>query len=143
MRPDQARSTEVPRGAVAIITDTTGRLLLHLRDDITGIAWPGYWSVLGGGCDAGEHPDEAIVRELKEEAGLALDTLTPLFEILDRDGSGQLISVYHGHWDGDPALLPLAEGQELRFIPTTDLPTVKVPPYIRDVIIRWTQMGDH
>lgn len=72
MPPEPTTTTEpddqVARGAIAIITDSQGRLLLHLRDDIDGIAWPGYWSVLGGGCDPGEHPDQTIVRELDEEA---------------------------------------------------------------------------
>ncbi|MDQ1293281.1 MAG: 8-oxo-dGTP diphosphatase [Actinomycetota bacterium] len=142
MPPDRALARDVPRGAVAIITDAAGRLLLHLRDDIPGIVWPGHWSVLGGGADPGEHPDDAIVRELKEEAGLVLATLTPLFEIPDRHGSGQLISVYHGHWDGEPALLPLAEGRELRFFPPSHLPALKIPPYLRDAIDRWAGMSD-
>ncbi|KJY15864.1 NUDIX domain-containing protein, partial [Streptomyces katrae] len=52
-------TTEEPaaaRGAVAIITNRRGELLLHLRDDIPAIAWPGHWSLLGGGCDPGEAP---------------------------------------------------------------------------------------
>lgn len=30
----------------------------------------GCWSVPGGWCDYGEHPSEAVLRELREEAGL-------------------------------------------------------------------------
>jgi 8-oxo-dGTP diphosphatase len=77
-------AAEPPRGAIAIIADRRGRLLLHLRDDIDGVAWPGCWSVLSGGCDPGEDPAEAIVRELAEEAGLVANDLTPLFELSRR-----------------------------------------------------------
>ncbi|MGW2376010.1 asparagine synthase-related protein [Kitasatospora sp. NPDC001683] len=37
-------SAAEPRGAVAIITNRCGELLLHLRDDVDGIAWPGHWT---------------------------------------------------------------------------------------------------
>ncbi len=131
-----APDDDVPRGAVAVIRDTDGQLLLHLRDDIPGIVWPGYWSVLGGGCDSGEHPDDAIVRELDEEAGLQVDDLAPVLEILDSTGSGQLLTVYTGTWTGDPTTLPLSEGQELRFIPPGDLAGLLVPPHIRAVLDR-------
>ncbi|MER5259822.1 NUDIX domain-containing protein [Streptomyces sp. NPDC002855] len=39
-----------------------------MRDDLPHIAWPDHWSVPGGGCDPGEDPGTAIVRELEEEA---------------------------------------------------------------------------
>ncbi|MFJ2397374.1 NUDIX domain-containing protein [Streptomyces sp. NPDC087843] len=53
------------------IANRRGELLFDLRDDLPGqIAWPNHWSVLGGGCDPGEDPAYAIVRELDEEAGL-------------------------------------------------------------------------
>lgn len=65
-------------GGVAIIINRAGDLLLHLRDDIPGITWPGHWSVLGGGADPGETPTEAIVCELDEEARLTTRDLTEL-----------------------------------------------------------------
>ncbi|MFE1787934.1 NUDIX domain-containing protein [Streptomyces sp. NPDC059525] len=78
------------RGAVAIITNRRSELLLHLRDDRPTIAWPANWSLVGGGCDPGEAPAAAIVRELHEEAGLTADSLTELFETRDEHGSGQI-----------------------------------------------------
>ena len=119
-----------------MITDSQGRLLLHLRDDIPGISWSGYWSVLGGGCDEGEHPDDAIVRELEEEAGLRIPHLVHRFDIADVRGSGQLLGVYTGTWDGDPSTLALTKGQELRFFPPSDLAGLLVPPHIREAISR-------
>ncbi|MER7848393.1 NUDIX domain-containing protein [Kitasatospora sp. NPDC096077] len=126
------------RGAVAIITNHRGELLLHLRDDLDGIAWPGHWSLLGGGCDPGESPAEAIVRELDEEAGLAVDGgLTELFETPDTHGSGQLITFFAAVWDGDEAALPLAEGVKLQFFAPEHLPVLTIPPFIRDGVHRF------
>lgn len=35
-------------------------------------AFPGVWSLPGGGIDHGEHPDDAVVREFAEETGLII-----------------------------------------------------------------------
>ncbi|WP_405004519.1 NUDIX domain-containing protein [Kitasatospora purpeofusca] len=133
----QDKAAAEPRGAVAIITNRRDELLLHLRDDVEGIAWPGHWSLLGGGCDPGESPAEAIVRELDEEAGLDAGSLRPLFEIHDWHGSGQLITFFASSWDGDETALPLAEGVKLQFFAPEHLPVLTIPPFIRDGIHRF------
>lgn len=133
-----AAAPATARGAVAIIANRRGQLLLHLRDDLPGvIAWPNHWSVLGGGCDPGEDPREAIVRELDEEAGLTAWNLTELFEIRDQHGSGQLITFFAASWDGDETSLPLAEGVKLQFFAPEHLDILTIPPFIRDGIHRY------
>jgi 8-oxo-dGTP diphosphatase len=137
--PDEPSAAEAePRGAVAIITNRRGQLLMHLRDDLGYIAWPDHWSLLGGGCDPGEHPADAVVRELQEEAGLTAEHgLVELFEIKDSFGSGQLISFFAGSWSGDESSLPLAEGVKLQFFDTEHLTVLTIPPFIRDGIRRY------
>ncbi|MFE5753786.1 NUDIX domain-containing protein [Streptomyces massasporeus] len=133
-------ATEEPapaRGAVAIITNRRSELLLHLRDDLPDIAWPAHWSLLGGGCDPGEAPATAIVRELDEEAGLTAERLTELFEIRDERGSGQIITFFSAFWDGDEIALPLAEGVKLQFFAPEYLDILTIPPFIRDGIHRY------
>ena len=55
-------------GAYGICRDDSGRILLArlsvLEVDV------GAWTLPGGGVDFGEHPDRAVVRELREETGL-------------------------------------------------------------------------
>ncbi|MFD7907359.1 NUDIX domain-containing protein [Kitasatospora sp. NPDC059722] len=133
--PEDSSAAE-PRGAVALVTNHRGELLLHLRDDIELIAWPGHWSLLGGGCDPGETPAQAIIRELAEEAGLTVGGLTELFETPDVHGSGQIITFFAGSWDGDETALPLAEGVKLQFFAPEYLPVLTIPPFIRDGIHR-------
>lgn len=48
------------------------RLLTLLRDDVPGIAYPGWWDMPGGGREAGESPEACVLRETREEFGLGL-----------------------------------------------------------------------
>ncbi|PJJ03475.1 8-oxo-dGTP diphosphatase [Streptomyces sp. 2333.5] len=132
-----AEEPAAARGAVAIITNRRGDLLLHLRDDLPHIAWPAHWSLLGGGCDPGEEPAAAIVRELDEEAGLTVQNLAELFEIRDEHGSGQIISFFSATWNGDETTLPLSEGVKLQFFAPENLDILTIPPFIRDGINRY------
>ena len=54
-------------GSHAICLDGTGRLLLCRLAPIEVEA--GAWTLPGGGVDFGEHPDDACIRELREETG--------------------------------------------------------------------------
>ncbi|KUJ43318.1 hypothetical protein ACZ90_67430 [Streptomyces albus subsp. albus] len=125
-------------GAVAIVYHPrSGELLLHERDDAAA-CWPDYWSLPGGSVEAGEFPDEAVRRELVEEAGLHA-TAEPEFiqRVWDRDGSGHLISVYAIPYEGTAEELALGKGRQLRFIAPDRLDDYRMPPYLRSVVDRW------
>ncbi len=55
-------------GAYAIVSDAAGRLLCCRI--APGYPWAGTWTLPGGGVEWGEHPNEAVIRELSEETGL-------------------------------------------------------------------------
>jgi 8-oxo-dGTP diphosphatase len=58
--------------ASAIVLDGEGRILLGRR---AGEPERGKWDILGGFLEEGEHPLEALVRELREETGLEVEPL--------------------------------------------------------------------
>ncbi len=51
----------------AVIRDDAGRLLVILRGHDPG---RGLWSIPGGRIESGETPEQAVVREVREETGL-------------------------------------------------------------------------
>lgn len=63
--------------AVALVDDV-GRVLLAQRPAGKNLA--GYWEFPGGKLEAGEAPEDALIRELNEELGItvARDDLEPL-----------------------------------------------------------------
>lgn len=59
------------RVAAYAICVREGRMLLSQLSHLTG--WPGAWTLPGGGVDHGEHPRDAVVREVREETGLPVE----------------------------------------------------------------------
>ncbi|WP_351235973.1 NUDIX hydrolase [Streptomyces sp. NPDC002133] len=125
-------------GTAALITNSRGEYLLHLRDDIQGICWPGYWAFIGGSPEPGESLDETIARELKEETGLTV--VLEEFTTVQQEGAEHLgrgpIVVYRAHWDGDAHTLPVTEGIMFHWFPASVLSRLRVPPWCREAINR-------
>ena len=71
--------------ASAIVLDDTDRILLARR---AGEPEAGKWDLPGGFLEEGEHPLEALVRELHEETGLEVDPLELVAIEMDVYGDG-------------------------------------------------------
>ncbi|MEU3721384.1 NUDIX hydrolase [Streptomyces sp. NPDC031705] len=124
-----------PRGTAALLVDSSGRYLLHLRDANKEICDPGTWSIPGGDREGEEPAREAVARELWEETGLAV----PLeeFTVVDSVGPGGAkgrIRVYLGSWDGDADALPCPEGIMFRHFDAATVPFLTMCPWTKDVI---------
>ena len=59
-----------------VIYDQKILILKRVRPSSDGL---GYWELPGGGLEYGETPHEALIRELKEETGLDIKIIKPVY----------------------------------------------------------------
>jgi 8-oxo-dGTP diphosphatase len=112
--------------AVALV-DADGRVLVSKRPEGKQLA--GLWEFPGGKVEAGERPESALIRELKEELGIDVTEacLAPLtFASHTYEGFHLLMPLYVcRRWQG---LVRAAEGQELRWVKPLKLRELAMPP---------------
>jgi 8-oxo-dGTP diphosphatase len=124
--PPQARSGLLLVVAVALV-DVDGRVLLAQRP--AGKAMAGLWEFPGGKVDAGETPEAALIRELREELGIdvAASCLAPFtFASHGYDGFHLLMPLYVCRvWQG---IVTGREGQRLAWVRPARLADYPMPP---------------
>ena len=125
--------------AVALV-DPDGRVLLAQRPE--GKALAGLWEFPGGKVDPGERPEQALIRELKEELGIDTEAscLAPLtFASHSYEDFHLLMPLWVCRkWEG---IAQPREGQNLKWVkpnalrdypmPAADLPLI---PVLQDLL---------
>lgn len=126
--------TWLPVVAVALF-DGKGRWLMHRRPE--GKAHAGLWEFPGGKVEATENPKEALVREAREELGIALDPadLQPLAfadESAAPGSRGVVILLYSAaRWHGEPAAL---EGGAVGWFDLVEMQRLPKPPLDHELV---------
>jgi 8-oxo-dGTP diphosphatase len=136
VRELQENPTWLPVVAAAI-TDSEGRLLLHRRPP--GKQHAGLWEFPGGKVERHENPPFALIREINEELGLALDPddLEPL-AFAQGPGTGEygtiVILLYRAwKWQGEPRAL---EGNPWGWFTLDEAARLPMPPLDVDLLAR-------
>ncbi len=109
-------------GAFAIIFDKAGRVLLGHRRDMD------LWNLPGGALEPGEMPDEALIREVREETGLEVrvSKLVGIYGKLERD---DLIFLFRCVVTGGELRQSTSETDVNRFFPPRELPSNLIPKH--------------
>lgn len=126
--PDGSRSIHVVAG---VIRDALGRVLLARRTEGRDLA--GLWEFPGGKREPGESPEDALVRELREELGIEARVGAPVIRVPQRYPDKRLVLDVRGidSWQG-PARG--REGQALAWVPEDRLDRYPMPPADRPVV---------
>jgi 8-oxo-dGTP diphosphatase len=113
--------------AACVLLDGDGRVLLAKRPEGRPLA--GLWEFPGGKIEAGEEPEDALIRELREELGIAIakQDLAPLtFASHAYPDFHLLMPVYLcRRFEGEVAA---HEGQELLWVTPATLHLYDMPP---------------
>jgi 8-oxo-dGTP diphosphatase len=113
-----------PVPAAGAIIERAGRILLARRG---APPHEGTWDIPGGFVEAGEHPERALRRELREELGATAHRprLVGFFnDTYGRGGTPLLAIVYAAGLRGTPR--PRSDVAELAWFPLARLPLVQV-----------------
>jgi 8-oxo-dGTP diphosphatase len=110
----------------AALVDVDGRVLITQRPQ--GKKLGGLWEFPGGKIDAGERPEQSLIRELREELGVTVDELclAPLtFASHAYPDFHLLMPLYLcRRWQG---IARSIEGQTLRWVRPPDLRHYEMP----------------
>lgn len=140
--------------AAVMLPCREGRVLMQLRDQKPGIAFPGHWGFFSGALEPGETPLMAARRELGEELGLSVERLRYLGLDLMQTDEEIALHAFACVLTSRPERLRLAEGQDLGLFALEDLAAGQLyslrtghhhplvdHPYIRHTVARALSCG--
>jgi 8-oxo-dGTP diphosphatase len=93
---------QAPHKCVGAILVKEGQILLGKRAPNRAF-YPDVWDILGGHVEVNERPEDALIRELKEEIGVEVMESSYLETIVDRDGVVECRVYAVTGWLGAPA----------------------------------------
>ena len=132
-------STKTVLVAACALVDADGRVLLAQRPQ--GKPMAGLWEFPGGKIEAGERPEQTLIRELNEELGIDIreDCLAPLtFASHGYEDFHLLMPLYVcRRWEG---IATAQEGQRLAWVRPIRLRDYKMPPADEPLIAHLTTL---
>jgi 8-oxo-dGTP diphosphatase len=129
--------------AHVLLFDRAGRLLIYLRDNNPTIPFPNHWDLFGGHVEPDETPEQAMVREVREELGIELKSWRRFTDFNCPSGDAYP-NVKHIFWavtDYTAADLILREGQELRSITMAERKHIKFANILSTVVDAFVDAG--
>lgn len=118
-----------------ILINAEAKVLLQLRCEDERL-YPNCWTLPGGKVEEGESPEQAIVREVKEELGLDLRGHN-LFKTIVENAPDEIMErhIYWGNISERAENLELGEGSALKYFSSKRILRLKVAFDLKPVIM--------
>jgi 8-oxo-dGTP diphosphatase len=131
----------VKKIAQIILENDNGEFLLYLRDGKPGIPFPYHWDLIGGHVEEGETPEEALIREVKEEIDFDLKDYSFFKEYLCLEGDAypNIKYIYSGRIVLPIEEIPLLEGERLQFFTKEEIPDVKFANILKRIMLDYIE----
>jgi 8-oxo-dGTP diphosphatase len=129
--------------AAIILENDKGEFLLYLRDNKPGIPFPDYWDLIGGHVEQGETPEEALVREVKEELDIDLKEYSfyKRYECMTGDAYENIKYIYSGRINLPIEKVTLLEGVRPQYFSRDEIPHVKFANILKSIVMEY--IADH
>lgn len=130
--------------AAIILENDKGEFLLALRDNKSWIPFPNHWDLIGGHVEEGETPEEALVREYKEELDLDLKEYSFFrkYECLTGDAYENIKFIYYGKINIPIEEVTLLEGERPQYFTREEIQDLKFANIIKSIVLDYINYSD-
>jgi 8-oxo-dGTP diphosphatase len=127
--------------AAIILENDKGEFLLYLRDNKPDIPFPDYWDLIGGHVEDGETPEQALIREVKEELDIDLKEYTfyKKYVCLTGDAYENTKYIYSGRINLPIEEITLLEGVRPQFFSKEEIPHVRFANILRTIVMDYIE----
>lgn len=131
--------------AAIILENDERELLLYKRDNKPGIPFPGHWDLIGGHVEEGETPEEALVREVKEELDIDLEEYKFYreYECLTGDAYENIKYIYTGSINIPIEKITLLEGDYAMYFSWKEIPEVNFANILKSIVMDYIYDREH
>jgi mutator protein MutT len=122
--------------AAIIFENEKSEILLYLRDNTPGIPFPQHWDLIGGHIEIGETPEEALIREVKEELNYDLEDYTffKKYDCLEGDAYPNIKYIFTGKFNIPLEDITLLEGERPQFFSYSEIPGIRFANILKRVL---------
>lgn len=125
--------------AAIILENDKGEFLLYLRDNKPDIPFPDHWDLIGGHVEEGETPEEALVREIREELDIDIKEYSfyKKYECLTGDAYENTKYIYSGRINIPIEKITLLEGVRPQYFSREEIPFVKFANILKSIVMEY------
>jgi 8-oxo-dGTP diphosphatase len=132
----------VEKIAAIIFENDKGEILLYLRDNKPGIPYPNHWDLIGGHVEEGETPEEALIREVKEELDFELREFRFFKEYLCLEGDAypNIKYIFCGKFNVPLQEITLLEGERPFYFNREEIADVKLANILKTILMDYLEL---